>query len=249
MNTKEDKEEGAELGLDFEIPDFDSEFSIDDFEFEGIEDPHPEETRYQKPVLYRDIPEQNIKYSNAIALAKELRLPPGGRANVIVAGAFIFGDFIEAYVTTHNVKIKRMTITTLSMNQDNVDSLANLLTDGYVDELNLIVSHFFFSHERHTLIPYIYQTLDIEGRFQLAVCGAHTKTVIFDTLGGKKMVIHGSANLRSSNNVEQFTIEDNPELFDFYDEYQNRIIEKYKTINKAIRVKPLWDLITTKNFT
>ena len=38
------------------------------------------------------------------------------------------------------------------------------------------------------------------------------------------MVIHGSANLRSSGNIEQFTIEENPELYDFYEDLFENII-------------------------
>ncbi|MCX6222467.1 MAG: hypothetical protein NTZ69_15960 [Bacteroidia bacterium] len=231
--------------LEFEMPDFDVDFDLDAFD---IRDTSEDETRYTKPRIYRPAPQSNIKYDNAVILARDLRLEPGGRTNVIVSGSFIFGDFIEAYIVEHNIKIQKMTISTLSMSQENVDSLANLINGGFVEELNLIISHYFFSHERHALIPYIYQTLDIDNRFQLAVAGTHAKTVIFDTLGGKKIVIHGSANLRSSSNLEQFTIEDNPELFDFYDDYQERIIAKYQTINKPVRVKPLWDLITIKKF-
>jgi len=248
-NNSMDAKETAPAAEDFsfELPDFEmAEIDLDGFDLQH--DDRPEETRYQKPRLYKAIPQHNIKYSHAQRLARELRLEPGGRANVIVNGAFVFGDFIEAYMTTHNIKARRMIITTLSMNQENVDSLANLINGNYIDQLDLIISHFFYSHERHTLIPYLLKTLDIDNRFQLSVSGAHTKTVIFDTLGGKKMVMHGSANLRSSNSVEQFTIEDNPELFDFYEEYQTRIIDKYKTINKPALTRELWDIITTKKF-
>ena len=91
-----------------------------------------------------------------------------------------------------------MTISTLSLSQDNIDSLANLLDWGYIDELNLIVSAYWFSHERWSLVPYCYERLDKEDKFQLAVAGIHTKTCQFETLGGKRIVIHGSANLRSS---------------------------------------------------
>ena len=184
----------------------------------------------------------------AVKLARDLRLETGGRANVIVAGTFIFGDFIEAYIVEHNIKIQKMTISTLSMSQENVDSLANLMLGGYVDKLNLIISYYFFSHERNLLIPYLRQTLDIDNRFQLAVAASHTKTCIFDTSGGKKIVMQGSANLRSSNNVEQFTIEDSAELHDWFDEYQDIIIKKYQTINKPTLGKASWKLITTKNF-
>lgn len=80
----------------------------------------------------------------------------------------------------------------------------------------------------------------IDNRFQLAVADIHTKTVHFNTSGGRKIVMHGSANLRSSGNIEQFTIEENPELYDFYEEKFSKILEKYATINHSIRAKEAW---------
>ena len=136
-----------------------------------------------------------------------------------------------------------MTISTLSMNQNNVDSLANLLQGDYVQNLNLIVSDYFFAHERNGLIPYIYQELDKDDKFQLAAAGTHCKLCIIETECGKKIVIHGSANLRTSSNIEQFVIEESEELYNFNNDFQNRIIEKYKTIKKSLRVGKLWDVI------
>lgn len=235
-------EAGLFVMPDFEMPEFDMSG------FDLIAEPDEIEPRYMKPKIYQPIKQSNIKYENALTLAKSLRLNKNERANVIIPGSFIFGDFIEAYIVCNNAKIKKMTISTLSLSQENVDSLNNLLTGEFVDQLNLIISHYFYANERHSLVPYIYQELDMDGKFQLAVAGSHTKTAIFETMGGKFIVMHGSANLRSSQNLEQFTIEENEELYRFYDEYQERIMQKYATINKAIRVKPLWNLINTKKF-
>ncbi len=232
--------------MNFDIPDFE----MPDFDFGGIDvdidlsqfnimGGYDEETRYIKPRL-QALKSTQIMYDNAVKLAKELRLGANERADVIVSGAFIFGDFIEAFITENNVKCKKMTISTLSLSQDNIDSLANLLDWGYIDELNLIVSAYWFSHERWTLVPYCYDRLDKENKFQLAVAGIHTKTCQFESLGGKKIVIHGSANLRSSGNIEQFTIEDNAQLYDFYNEIYSNILQRYATINKQIRGKDLW---------
>ena len=96
------------------------------------------------------------------------------------------------------------------------------------------MSAYFYSHERHSLIPYIYEQLD-NGAFQLAVARAHTKTCQILTKGGKKIVIHGSANMRSSQNIEQFTIEENKPLYDFYEAYFEELLDKHKTINYGIR--------------
>ena len=197
------------------------------------------ESRYTKPKVYNLKPEF-VMYDNAVKLAKDLRLGFGERSDVFVSGSFIFGDFIEAFLTTHNVKAKRMTISTLSMSQNNVDSLHNLLKYGYIDELNLVISVYFYGNEIRSLIPYIYRKLDMDNRFQLAVAGIHTKTCQFETLGGRKVLIHGSANLRSSGNIEQFTIEENPGLYDFYHENFTKVLEKYATIKKPVRNRQLW---------
>jgi len=212
------------------------------------EEKYAEETRYLKPRIYRK-PEGFFMYDNALKLAKELRLNPQERAEVLVNGSFIFGDFIEAYLLQHKACCERMTITTLSLNENNVDSLHNLITHGWIKHLDLIVSHYFYSMERHKLIPYIYRELDIDDRFQLSVAFIHTKTVQFETLGGRKIVMHGSANLRSSGNVEQFTIEENPDLYDFYDEAFGRIIERYATICPKVQNRSeMWKEIITKKF-
>lgn len=204
-------------------------------------------TRYLTPRLETRRSEPTL-YDNAVELARKLRLSEKTRADVLVNGNFIFGDFIEAYVKTYNIKCRKMTISTLSMSEANVESLRNLLTGHYVDELNLVISVYFYGNYHDSIIPYLYQRLDYEDRFQLAVAGIHTKTAQFETLGGKKIIMHGSANLRSSQTVEQFTIEENAELYDFYDEAFDNIIEKYHTINKAVRHSALWDTLTRKKF-
>jgi hypothetical protein len=233
--------------LDFgniELPEFDPAiFDLAD------ENEQPEENRYTKPKIYPVKP-NFICYDNADKLARELTVNKGERADVFISGNFIFGDFLESYIVQRNAKCRKMTVTTLSLSQENVDSLHNLLAGGFVDELNLIVSVYFFGHERHSLIPYIYKKLDIDNKFQFAVAAIHTKTAQFETLGGRKIIIHGSANLRSSANIEQFTIEENEELYTFYDEQFGKIIERYTTINKKkpIRDNELWDVFTRKKF-
>jgi hypothetical protein len=214
------------------------DFDVSDFDF--IDD--DENARYLKPSVHA-VKEKHIIYENALKLAKETTIDKGERIHAVVSGNFIFGDFIEAHIVHHNAKVPKMTISTLSLSQDNVDSLYNLLAGGFVDKLSLIVSAYFYSHEKRGLIPYIYERLDIDDRFQLSVAGIHTKTTTFNTTGGKKIVIHGSANLRSSGNIEQFTIEENPELHDFHDAISDEIAQKYATINHAVRHTKIWESV------
>lgn len=226
--------------------DFDFELSDEDFSDFEIDTDITFETRIIKPPKSKKLKESRLKYSKAEDLAKQTIIDKDQRYFVVLNGNFYFGDYIEALIVLNNARIKKMTISTLSLNENNVDSLANLLNGGFVDELNLIVSDYFFSHERHNLIPYLYKQLDKDDKFQLAAARTHCKLCIFETYGGKFVVIHGSANLRSSDNLEQIVIEESEELYKFNEEYQDRIIEKYLTINKKIGGNELWQVVATE---
>lgn len=201
------------------------------------------ENRYIKPPKTKDIPYKKLKYEKAVDLVNDIDFQSLDRVFCIVSGNFIFGDFIEAFILKNNILVEEMIISTLSYSQDNIDSLENLINANYIKKLDLIVSDYFFAHERNKLIKNTYSQLDKNNIFQLASAGTHCKTYQFKTSGGKYIVIHGSVNMRSSSNIEQFVIEDCKELYNFNKEYQVKILEKYKTINKSIRDKKLFNLI------
>lgn len=225
-------------------PDFECFDGLDCFDTAGDpwNDGEDENNRYIRPRV-KPFKKSRVIYKHAVELAEAIDIAGGVRYDAIVSGNFIFGDFIEAFMVRNNCKAVRMDITTLSLGQENVDSLRTLIEKEYVDNLNLIVSIYFYAHEIHRLIPYLYDRLDIDSRFQLAIAGTHMKTCLIETLGGKKIIIHGSANLRSSGNIEQFTIEENPELYEFYRETDDNILKAYATINKEIRGEQLFDAI------
>lgn len=219
----------GDIGLDAEI-DL-SGFSVD-IEGAGLNF----STRYAKPPIFKGIPDRLVMIENAEKLAAQIGIERGMRIHCIVSGDFIFGDFIEALMTTHKVKAKRMVINTLSCSQHNIDSLAALAKGGYIERLDLLVSVYFYGHNRKGLIPYIYKTLDIpELDFQLGVSDCHCKTTTIETPKGGCIVLHGSANLRSSKCLEQFCIEENRELLEFHNAVSDRILEVYGTIQKPIR--------------
>ena len=115
----------------FDLDDFDiglheleiDETSLNDFDIEFADDTDIE-TRYLKPRLVL-IKNKFVKYENAEKLAKEVQIKKNERIHCIVSGNFVFGDFIGAYLTNHNIKAKNMTINTLSLSADNVDVTGN----------------------------------------------------------------------------------------------------------------------------
>lgn len=113
--------------------------------------------RFIEPHGCEEIDEFRVKYANAEKLATDIgSLPVNFRAFCILDGKFIFGDFIEALIVKNNWEVDDLTISTLSMSQDNVDSLQNLITGDFVKSLNIIVSCYYFANERHRdgLMPY-----------------------------------------------------------------------------------------------
>jgi hypothetical protein len=182
---EEDELQDIELSSDLDLGDVGGlDFSdLDMSSFSGVDLETEDETRYIKPKIGVYDP-RLVKYDNAKKLAADHYLDFGERIDCIVAGSFIFGDYIEAYLTKWNVLAKEMIITTLSLSYENIISLQALMTHGYIDKLSIIVSSYFYSHERNGLIRAMYKMLDIEDRFQLSVAGLHTKTCQFITEGG-----------------------------------------------------------------
>ena len=222
--------------------ELDINFNIDLGDFSDIEiNLNIDDTqRYCKPAMSRS---KNVKFKNAKKLSKEILIGKNERYFCIIDGSFIFGDFIEAFLTDRNMKVKELTISTLSMSQENIESFRNLLTWGYIDKLNIIVSDFFYSHERNNLVKYMYERLDIDDKFQLSVCRTHTKICLIENYRDEKYIIHGSANLRSSDNIEQFMIEENKELYDFNFDFHKKIIDNFATVKKSLRGDKLFNLI------
>lgn len=192
------------------------------------------QTRIHAPAKSRMLHPRLIRYENAQALAQDIGdfSEPGARVHAILNGNFIYGDFLEAWIKRHNWLIPDLYVATLSLSQDNLDSLANLLHGDYVQRLHLMVSDYWFAHERGNLVPYAYQELDLGGdRFQLTVTGSHCKLALIGTDTGAKLVLHGSANLRSSASIEQLAIEHDPALFDFHRDWLTALEAQYHTIH------------------
>jgi hypothetical protein len=227
--------------FNFEFSGFDFGNPLEEDDDTGIESGF--ETRYITPPKTKGLKENFLKYRNAEKLAFDLEMHKDSRYFVLVDGSFIFGDFIEALVVKNDWHVKRMMVITLSMNPNNIDSLHNLIAGDYVDQLDLIVSAYFYAHERQDLIPYIYQQLDIDDKFQLTACSTHCKLCTIETHTGQNIVIHGSANLRSSNNIEQIIVEDSENLLNFIHRNHEPLIDRFKTINKPIRNREQWQLL------
>ena len=235
-----------DLGDLFSNIDFEIDFDTDDFDIwsgdeeQGDKKKHveavpQEHVRILKPKFDIATVSHTVMFENAMEFAKQVSLKNGHRTFAWVSGSFIFGDLLEALVTARNVTVKKLYMTSLSFSQDNIDSLRNVM-DLMGDDLKkvvLVFSGYQYSHEKFNLVPYMYRTLDNpKNNVQIAFGGWHTKIITFETLLGNTITIHGSANLRSSNSVEQVMIEiNNRQLHQFNARIMQGIADKFGTIN------------------
>ena len=94
-----------------------------------------------------------VVFENALEMAKTMDLTQDYFA--LVSGAFVFGDLLEALCWKKQLQPERLYVTTLGLSPDNVDSLVNMVDYLFVPEINLIISSYFASVERHRNIPYM----------------------------------------------------------------------------------------------
>lgn len=191
---------------------------------------------YEKPHLRRA---QAVTYDNAIDMCRGMHLCEGYRMFAFVSGNFVFGDLLEAMTVTRRWDIDRITIQTLSLNKYNIDSIANMVEMNHIREVRLVVSYYWWANYVSakkgdvSLVNYLHDTLAPMTDLHVAVMRTHSKVVSVLTKNGGKVVIHGSANLRSSDNVEQVCVECDPELYDFVEAFADRAIAEYDVVRSA----------------
>lgn len=193
-------------------------------------------------------------FENAEEFVDQIDYSRSGRTFAWISGNFIFGDIIEALISRRNVRVKNLYIASLSISQENIDSLKNVMLymGDELEKLVLIMSGYQYSHEKFGLVPYMYDQLDdATNRVQICFGGWHTKIITLETTLGNTITIHGSANLRSSRSIEQIMVEvNNKELHDFNAGIMQTIADRFGTINhkapyhalKRIEGKEAWEV-------
>jgi uncharacterized membrane protein len=186
------------------------------------------EDRISKPVKLRDIPAHCIMPANAAALvARGVVPPPDSLLSVVVKGSFEFGDLVGALIRRHG-GASECILSTLSIGEPNVDMLASLIAEGLIPGVTIIVSDYFYAQHRRTVYKYIYDRLPID-KTTVAVSGIHAKVSLLRLADGTPLAIEGSANLRSSQNVEQFCAINSEQHYEFHRAWLLDVVEKYKT--------------------
>jgi hypothetical protein len=153
-----------------------------------------------------------IRPENCAPILAALPRGEGARLHVLLRGDFVVCDLIAAIIEAHG-PASSVHIATLSMSGKNARQLADLSRRGLIGDLNVVVSHYFAKIDKKEIFPEVVAALD--GIARLTVTRTHCK-VFTITTPETSWVIEGSANLRSSDNLKQIVIFDDPDLLAFH---------------------------------
>lgn len=156
---------------------------------------------------------QFIRPENALTVVR--RLPaPGETTHCILRGDFVLADLLpyllDGYVCDH------LRIATLTMSVENAKLLRKLRDSGQVGRLTMVISHYFQQVNKSTIYHDIRGVLDEVATF--TVMRSHAKVICIarrrpeEATACDWLTIEGSANLRSSDNLEQMTIFNDEEV-------------------------------------
>lgn len=244
-----------DLGFDFGDIGFDLSLDFDSLASMDVSE-EPDEGSIEGRVWSRPLVRapKLVAYEHAREMAREMVIDNQTETFAFVSGNFVFGDLLEALVDERKLGIRKLAIHTLSLNEENIDSIRNVLEMTPVEKLDVILSTYWYAHEIKTgLVAYLFDQLDLEDlELRVAFAGTHSKVITLETTKGNVLTIHGSANLRSSGNVEQLHISPDRGLYDFCEDMNRRILDAYDVLNqgnrkrkKTVRRAALWQAMTS----
>lgn len=156
-----------------------------------------------------------IRPENAAAIVPHLPADESERTHALLRGDFVFFDLIPAIIAEWG-RVGHLRIATLGMSAANAAGLARLLASGHVERLTLVVSHYFQQVDRTTVYAEVCAALAPHGVAPV-VCRNHAKVILLPFRDRPdRLAIEGSANLRSSDNVEQICVFNSAATHDFH---------------------------------
>lgn len=158
-----------------------------------------------------------IRFENAAIVLDDLPEEEGDRLHAIVCGDFVYLDLVTGLIQRRGEPLE-LILATLSLSLKNLETLERLLTRFPALPIRLVLSHYFQSTSKEIFIAL--ETMlssKFPDRFRVTVGRSHAKLALIDYgPAAGCFVIEGSANLRSSNNIEQISIFRDRELYEMH---------------------------------
>ena len=193
---------------------------------------------WREPKKLKHMPnEKFVKFQYAKDFINSMDIPePGESIYAIVSGSFIFGDILGPIAKKIGGNVT-LDICTLSIGQENIDMIDQMFEENLISSVRIIFSDYFYSHENKPggLWRYLMDILEKwPDRYTVSVASVHTKIIMMRS-ESHNLILSGSANLRSSANVEQFDIQNNQGLYNFNLDWMNEIHSQFAVNRKPLR--------------
>ncbi len=151
-----------------------------------------------------------VRPENAAELVRQIAdLEEGDRLHCVLPGNFIFAEILTQLAEI--MKPQTMSIATLSLSRQNVDAIASALDLGHIGTLNFLISEYFCATNKE--IAAHMQQAAKSRRWRIGAKRSHAKIAL---LSAGHIVIETSANLRSSQSIEQASVFNDRELHTFH---------------------------------
>ncbi len=188
-----------------------TELAAEEIDTKGM--PKIGKTRHERKIVRQRLAWLDRETNAADAIQ---RIPAKGHeVFLIMTGKFhgfdILGGILD--LAGEGVTIDDLKIATLGFNRDQTDRLAEMIDAGQIKRVVFVVSN-LFSEKNGDEYDYLSETLTARGQV-VANTRNHTKIILIALSDGRRLVVHGSLNLRRCNNFEQVAISNDPQTFDF----------------------------------
>jgi hypothetical protein len=149
---------------------------------------------------------------------------PEETLHVVCRGNFALFSVIAASLQMASPAIiESLSVATLGFSKSNVADLLEMLDAGRVRSVSIVASVYF---ERQNPSEYrmMAEGLAVRGH-RLVALRSHAKVLAFKFSDSRAFAIESSANLRSCRNLEQFTLTQSPDLYEFHTGWIAQVIE------------------------
>lgn len=184
---------------------------------------HRHESKARDKMRRRGI-KKLIHPDNARPIISLLPVEPDDRLHCMLRGDFVLCDLIPLIIANRGA-CPHLRVATLGLSASNAEQLANLHAAGLIQRITLVASHYFQQVDKTTTYRQVQSIL--AGCAELVICRSHAKVILIPTVGGDSFAIEGSANLRSSDNLEQMLILNDRETHDFHASWIDALASEY----------------------
>jgi hypothetical protein len=151
----------------------------------------------------------------------------GEATHAIMSGRYDLMVLLAAILDIYASGCESLRLATLSFNHRNTAEMRELLRSGRVGTLALLCSAFFRAHNDAEYTEARRTAAEFPDRWRIAAARNHAKVICAD-FGQRKLVIEGSANLRTNGNWEQLLIVQDTELFAWHATWIDEMVSRYE---------------------